>query len=114
MSKVDTVIQDNEYSNVEKTEETEETEEEIQLKVNEIIVLEDKKNAIPSFEDNATPFQRIFLTYLDPLIQLGSKKTLILCDLGNTSVQDQSAVLYSKFYKHWEDESKLPRVKQYL
>jgi ATP-binding cassette subfamily C (CFTR/MRP) protein 1 len=111
---VQIVEEDIKYSKVEKTED--EIESEIQLKVKEIIISEDKKHdiKIPSFEDNATPFQRLFLTYLDPLIKLGSKKTLILSDLGNTSVQDQSAVLYSKFYKHWDEESKLPSVKQSL
>jgi hypothetical protein len=52
--------------------------------------------------------------YLDPLLKLGSSRTLLHSDLGCINEKDKCANVQIIFDKHWEIERKKPLKKQSL
>eukprot|EP01042_Synura_sphagnicola_P026733 gene26733-34532_t len=63
-----------------------------------------KKN----LEDQSSWLSFCFLTYLNPLFSKGYTEGIELPDLGPTSDQDRTDLLYQRFVPHWEEERKLP------
>jgi hypothetical protein len=54
------------------------------------------------------------MLYLDPLLKLGSSRTLLHSDLGFINKEDKCSNVQIVFDKHWEIERKKPLNKQSL
>jgi ATP-binding cassette subfamily C (CFTR/MRP) protein 1 len=67
-----------------------------------------------SFEDQAGPVSRFFVTYMNPLLAYGGKNHIVHEDLGVVSDQDRAALLYNEFEKHMANELKLEESKRSL
>ncbi len=67
-----------------------------------------------SFEESSSWVNRLFLYYLDSLLQVGSTKTLSFEDLGPTSRIDTCSYLYERFEKEWQKEEAKPFNKRSL
>lgn len=69
-------------------------------------------------EDGASFFSRLFVLYLNPLFAKGAAangdQQIELSDLGLTSKQDQSLLLFVEFTKQWEHERRLLPEKRSL
>lgn len=61
-----------------------------------------------SAEDGANIVSYTFLLYLNPLFAKGNQQTIELPDLGPTSIQDRTDLLYERFAEHWKYEESLP------
>ena len=59
-----------------------------------------------SFEDQAGPVARFFVTYMNPLLTYGGRNNIVHEDLGVVSDQDRAALLYTEFEKHMTNELK--------
>ena len=60
-----------------------------------------------SLEYQASCFSRAFLTWLDPLLELGTERAITVEDLGALSNEDEAQSLYEKFDKLWRAEVEL-------
>jgi ATP-binding cassette subfamily C (CFTR/MRP) protein 1 len=69
---------------------------------------------IPNIEESSSWFSWTFMIYLDKLFSVGNVRTLELNDLGQISTQDKTELLYEKFTKFYEEESKKPIHKRSL
>ncbi|KAI8881443.1 multi drug resistance-associated protein MRP [Backusella circina FSU 941] len=67
------------------------------------IMLEDE-DMVSSPEETASIFDRLTFSWMTPLMQLGSKKPLIMDDLWNLNHEDQAEVVGDKFQKYWDRE----------
>ena len=57
-----------------------------------------------SLEHGATCLSHTFLTWLDPLLDLGTKRVITVEDLGSLDAQDEAQMLYEKFDALWRAE----------
>mmetsp|Transcript_28549 Transcript_28549/g.67042 ORF Transcript_28549/g.67042 Transcript_28549/m.67042 type:complete len:1480 (+) Transcript_28549:1-4440(+) len=63
-----------------------------------------------SLEDRANCWQLWFMSYLNPLLSLGSRKVLESSDVGVPSAEDQAERAYSSAKKAWDDQVELCRI----
>jgi len=64
-----------------------------------------------SLEDKANLFELWWMSYLNPLLDLGSRKVLDANDVGIPSQQDRAERAYSCAKKQWDDQEELCRIK---
>jgi len=64
-----------------------------------------------SLEDQANIFELWWMSYLNPLLDLGSRKVLETNDVGIPSDQDRAARAYSCAKKAWDDQVEYCRIK---
>ena len=64
-----------------------------------------------SLEDKANCFELWWMSYLNPLLDLGSRKVLDGDDVGVTSEMDRAERAYACAKKEWDDQVELCRIK---
>lgn len=64
-----------------------------------------------SLEDQANLFELWWMSYLNPLLDLGSRKVLDASDVGIISQQDRAERAYSCAKKAWDDQVEVCRIK---
>jgi len=64
-----------------------------------------------SLEDRANFFELWWMSYLNPLLDLGSRKVLDSEDVGIPSAQDRAEKAYSSAKKAWDEQVELCRIK---
>lgn len=64
-----------------------------------------------SLEDKANIFELWWMSYLNPLLDLGSRKVLDADDVGIPSDQDRADYAYSCAKKAWDDQVEVCRIK---
>jgi len=64
-----------------------------------------------SLEDKANFYELWWMTYLNPLLDLGSRKVLDASDVGVPSAQDRAEVAFQGAKKSWDEQVEWCRVK---